>query len=149
VRFLKGIPTPQQRQTRNGAKRKWTKREADFWSDSQPGKILNDERYTGKQIFGKMRVAEVGRNNKRQAVPKDEWVVILGAIPAIITEEQYNKVREIVSSRYHCDYRRPDSTLLFSKKLRCGHCGIAMRVIRRKDGNKYKCATLKLNTGLD
>ena len=142
------ITTPLQRQTSLGAKRKWTKRETDFWSDSQPGKILNDERYTGKQIFGKMRVAEVGRNNKRQPVPKDEWVIIPGAIPAIITEEQYHKVREIVSSRYHCDYRRPESTLLFSKKLRCGHCGIAMRVVRRVDGNKYKCSTLKLNTGL-
>jgi len=142
------IPTPQQRQTRYGAKRKWTKREADFWSDSQPTKILSDERYTGKQIFGKMRVTEVGRNNKRQAVPKEDWVIIPGAIPAIITEEQFKAVREIVGSRYHCDYRRPDSKLLFSKKLRCGHCGLAMRVVRRQDGNKYKCSTLGLNTGM-
>lgn len=142
------IPTPQERHTNYGAKRRWTQRDKYFWYSSIITKMLNDERYTGKQIFGKMKVIEVGRNTRR-AAPEGEWVVIPGAIPAIITEEQYNAVRELVSGRYRSTYNRSDSKLLFSKKLKCGHCGLALRVIKRQNDIKFQCATFKINTGYD
>ena len=140
------IPTPQQRQTCNGFKRKWTQNEKQFWYSSIITKIVSDERYTGKQIYGKLRVADVG-SRVRLPVPKNEWIIIPDTIPAIITEQQYNAVRKAVSGRYNSTYNRSESKLLFSKKLKCGHCGIAMRVIRRRDEIKYKCSTLNLETG--
>ena len=140
------IPTPQQRQTNNGFRRRWTYNENQFWYSTMITKLLGDERYTGKQIFGKMRVAELG-SAKRRPVPRDEWIVIPDTVPAIITEEQFNATREAVRGRYRATYTRPESKLLFSKKLKCGHCGIAMRVIKRKDDIKYKCSTLNLETG--
>lgn len=140
------VPTPQQRQENDGNRRRWTQRDKQFWYSSMVTKILNDERYTGKQIYGKMRVPEVG-SRTRTPVPREDWIVIPGTVPAIVTEEEYNAVREVVRKRYNSTYERAESKLLFSKKLKCGHCGIALRVVRRPDENKYKCATLNLNTG--
>ena len=140
------VPTPQQRQTNDGFRRRWTQREKQFWYSSMITKILTDERYTGKQIYGKMCVPEVGCK-KRNPVPRDEWIVIPGTVPAIVTEDEYNAVREVVRGRYNSTYERSECKLLFSKKLKCGHCGIAMRVVRGKDVIKYKCSTLSLETG--
>jgi hypothetical protein len=140
------VPTPQQRQTNAGHRRRWTYNEKQFWYSSIVTKLLNDERYTGKQIFGKARVVEVA-TNKRKAMPKEDWLIIPGTIPALITEEQYNAVRKLVSGRLISKYEHKESKLLFSKKLKCGHCGIALRVVRRKDEIKYKCSTLNMETG--
>jgi DNA invertase Pin-like site-specific DNA recombinase len=67
------FPTPRQRQQKYGAKHQWTQYREDFWTDSHTTKILNDERYTGKQIYGKMRVAEVGIKEK-VFLKKNGWL---------------------------------------------------------------------------
>ena len=141
-------PTPQQRHVNSGAKRRWTNREIEFWYPSRVGIILREERYTGKQIFGKMRVVEIAQS-KRKNAPKEDWVIIPGAIPAIITEEQFNRVREIVGGRIKHTSNRSPSRLLFSLKLKCGHCGLAMRAVHRQFDIKYQCPIHKLDTGYD
>jgi DNA invertase Pin-like site-specific DNA recombinase len=83
------IATPQASKKERGYKANWG--QGDCWGKGAVGSILRDERYTGKWIYGKTRIAEVG-SRKAKPVPKSEWIVIDGAIPAIIDEEQFARV---------------------------------------------------------
>ena len=133
-----GIPTPQQRQKALGGKRRWSSREDNSWSSSLITKLLQEERYTGKQIFGKVRAMELGKPT-RKVMPRDQWVIIPGAIPAIISEEEYHTVREHVNGRYKGNHAKKSTALLFAKKIKCGKCGLAMRPIHRLNDVKYQC----------
>ena len=137
------VPTPQERKIQLGEKRRWKKSEAMFWYGSIISAIIRDERYTGKLIFGKRRVAEIGTLQYIN-VPKNEWIVVPGAIPVIITEEQLAAAHENVPKRSCSDHKHPTSSLLFTRKLKCGKCGMGMEPIRRKNDVKYHCSTGKV-----
>jgi DNA invertase Pin-like site-specific DNA recombinase len=137
-----GWPTAQQLKAKQGVKRSWTQGEASFWYDSAVSRILHDERYTGKLIFGKTIYPEVGIN-KSVAVPQEDWIVADGVIPAIITPEQFQAVRGQMTSRQAPERKQGNSQLLFSKKLKCADCGLALRAVKRKNGVKYDCRTAK------
>jgi len=66
------------------------------WHKDAPRTILRDERYTGKWIYGKSRMARLGCT-KAVAAPKDKWIVADGAIPAIVTQEQFARVQTTLS----------------------------------------------------
>jgi DNA invertase Pin-like site-specific DNA recombinase len=93
-----GCETPQQAKTRQGARNKWRRGLSDNWYGEQVSNILRDERYTGKLIFGKTRVKEVGKQ-EFDRVPREDWIVADGAIPALITQELFDKTRALFSSR--------------------------------------------------
>jgi DNA invertase Pin-like site-specific DNA recombinase len=135
-----GVQTAQQRQKNLGSKRKWTNGDVNYWYGSVVSIITRDERYTGKLICGKTQVLGVGET-KRKRLPKSDWIVVPGAIPAIITDEQFKAARGNIESRYYPERKQSKSTLLFSRKLKCGHCGLAMRAVRRANDVKYHCDT--------
>ena len=56
---------------------------------------MHDARYTGKWIYGKTRIKEPG-SRKAVPMPKSEWIVVGGAIPAIISEEQFARVKAVL-----------------------------------------------------
>jgi len=68
------VPTPQMRKIELGYRRKWTKGEISFWYGSIVSLMLRDERYTGKLIYGKKKIAEIGKAELVN-VPKNEWIV--------------------------------------------------------------------------
>jgi len=67
---------------------------ATLWGKDAPRAILRDERYTGKWIYGKTRMARLGCT-KAAPVPMSDWIVLDGAIPAIITSEQFTRINNI------------------------------------------------------
>jgi hypothetical protein len=134
------VPTPQERKMELGNRRRWTGGEATFWYSSMLSIIIGDERYTGKLIYGKKRTAEVGQR-KQISVPKDEWIVVDGAIPAIITQEQYDAAQKSMRGRYTANHKSTPHELLFRHKLKCGLCGMGMKAIYRTHDVKYYCAT--------
>ena len=137
------VPTAQQRKIELGEKRRWKKDDAMFWYGSIISQIIRDERYTGKLIYGKKRVAEVGRQEQVN-VPESEWVVVPGAIPAIVTDEQFKAANANVTKRSYPDHKPSKSALLFARKLKCGHCGMGLKAVHRKDDVKYHCDTDKV-----
>ena len=138
------IPTPQQRKKELGLRRRWTSNNNNFWYAAVVSVILNDERYTGKLIYGKRKTIQVG-NNKAKDVPKEDWVVVPDAIPQIMTEEQYNQARNYVSKRLtRSKQGKKNRTLLFTKKIKCGYCGISMTAVHRTHDIKYYCQTPKV-----
>jgi hypothetical protein len=93
-----GVQTPCERKKEQGAKRDYSgKSSVSIWDKSAIKRILGDERYTGKHIYGKVKRIGVGKKNMT-AVPRSEWIVVPNAFPAIISGEQFKRAREIMRS---------------------------------------------------
>lgn len=68
------------------------------WSKSTVCRILREEKYTGKWIYGKYRVQEPG-SKKVKPMPRSQWIIIDGIIPVIITSEQFLRVQRLINSK--------------------------------------------------
>jgi hypothetical protein len=142
------VPTAQDRKVELGEKRRWRLDDGSFWYGSVVANIVRDERYTGKLVYGKTRVTEVGSKGKQNRVPKEEWIVVPGAIPAIVTEEQYMAASRHIAERRKNNVKASPSKLLFARKLKCGHCGLCMKSVHRTSDVKYHCFTKGLTDKL-
>lgn len=105
--------------------RKWNcvDQNKNYWTSSIVRKILDDERYTGKAIYGKTTRKKVG-SSRGKAVTEDQWTVVDGAFPAIITQEIFDTAKSLGRS-FHLG-TTGKSARIFYRKIRCGHCGLAM-----------------------
>jgi hypothetical protein len=143
------VPTPRERQSGSRTRCAGKQRDKSLWYPTMITKILRDERYTGKQIYGKTRVVEVGGHEK-EAMPESEWVIMSDAIPAIVTEEQFKAVSDKINKRRSgFSNTRSSVPMLFSGKMKCGHCGYMMRVSKKKQEIRYKCNTPLWHTGFN
>ena len=120
-----GVLTPLQRKRLQAVSRKWNcvDQNKNYWTSSIVRKILDDERYTGKAIYGKTTRKKVG-SSRVKAVTEDQWTVVDGAFPAIITQEIFNTAKSL--NRNSHPGSAGESTRVFYRKIRCGHCGLAM-----------------------
>jgi DNA invertase Pin-like site-specific DNA recombinase len=134
------VPTPQERKMELGSRHRWTSGEASFWYSTVLSRILGDERYTGKLIYGRKRTPEIGQK-KQIPVPESEWVVVDGAIPAIITQEQHDAARKLARGRRAANHKPAPRGLLFRRELKCGRCGKGLKAICCARDVKYSCAT--------
>ena len=144
-----GVPTPNQRQRERGAKRDWLRNgKVSMWETGFISRLLRDERYTGKHIYGKMKRAELGKPGAK-AVPQSEWIVVPEAIPAIITEEQFLRVRKILNENAPIKTNKPlGVSRPFYRKIFCGTCGKALARSPSGGGYLYRCTTKNLIDGL-
>lgn len=96
------------------------------WTSSSVMHILKDERYTGKCIYGKTKVAKIG-SHKLIKQPESEWFVVPNRFPVIIPQSLFDKTAEIRKSRERPYTKRATpSPRIFLGNIRCGHCGYAM-----------------------
>lgn len=144
-----GVQTASERKKQQGSKRDWLRNSTErMWETSFITRILRDERYTGRHIYGKMRRVELGKAVVK-AVPESEWIIVPDVFPAIITTEQFERVQESMGKKSASNSSRAkNSILLFSHKIFCGACGKAL--VRRKSahGYVYGCSTPSIKAGL-
>ena len=136
-----GIPTPAQHKRALGSKRQlWNSERTDnFWRATTIGKILRDERYTGKLVALKTTLSELGNINSVKAVEKDDWVIVPGAFEAIISQEIFDQVQAKIETARPTRKLGPMKQRLFSRKLKCGHCGAALIRHEITQGVYYAC----------
>lgn len=136
-----GIPTPAQHKRALGAKRQlWNSERTDnFWRATTIGKILRDERYTGKLVALKTTLSELGNIHSAKAIEKDDWVIVPGAFEAIISQEIFDQVQAKLETVRPTRKLGPMKRRLFSRKLRCGHCGAALIRHEIAQGVYYTC----------
>jgi hypothetical protein len=82
-----GVITPVERRIELGLRRRFREGEARFWYSQLVQRIVTDKRYTGKLIYGKTHAKEVC--GRQYPTPKEDWVVVPNAFPAIISEAEY------------------------------------------------------------
>lgn len=135
-----GVPTASELQNRRGFHHKWWESVSDrkLWDTGTVTNILRDERYLGKNIYGKRPRLEVG-NPKTRIVNQSEWIIREDCHEPIITEAEFvtarDKLKEYIAiGNIRCGEH------LFSGKLRCGNCGYSLCRVKKPKPH-YICTT--------
>lgn len=111
--------------------------EENFWTDHTVIKIIRDERYLGKVVFGKRFYDVVGGHHSVK-VSKKDWIVVENTHEGIVTLEEFNQAQSMVR-----EFAERDVTLgskVLRGKIRCGICGHIMRRVDVKEPY-YICFT--------
>ncbi len=114
----RGIECPAARHIRRKETSSWNgRKDGLIWVQGSVDWILCNEQYTGTFVAQKQKSTEIcGRHLK---VPEEEWVKVEGAHEAIISKEEYAKVKSM--------YRTKGPKRNFIKNIyRCGYCGRKM-----------------------
>lgn len=118
------------------------------WESSTIVNILGHMEYTGCTVNFKTRKKSY-KSKKTIQLPKEEWRIFPDTHPAIIDQEQFDRVQELRQHR-----RRPTKTGrqgLFSGVAFCADCGARLYFAACKSFERrqehYRCANYKSNTG--
>lgn len=104
--------------------------------------ILTQEKYTGVFVWNRTkRKDENGRRNSHRFKPLDEYIRVENGCPAIISPEQFDKVRQKMTSRVQgtaTSKSRQNYMLSGLKLMKCAECGAYMvGNTVRSHGRKY------------
>lgn len=117
--------------------------ETDRWRLDRVKCILTNQTYMGDTVHGKRRKT-LYRNIDMYHTPKEEWIIHRHTHPALVSEEDFNRVQEMfeqVSRKYSADRtnakkNRELSIDYFPQKMVCMDCGSSMSLDRYSHG-KY------------
>jgi site-specific DNA recombinase len=109
--------------------------------------ILKNERYTGVYIFNRAaaRVRGVRSRMKKSA---EEIIRIEGGVPAIVSQELWEKVRRKMANNQRTGASKNAKTVyLLTGKVRCGKCGGSMNGRSSSNGRQkyyyYSCTNAR------
>ena len=134
-----GTPTPMLYKRAAGCSRdRWPSiHEENHWADGNICKILRDERYIGKCVYGKRERDCVGSWHTVKH-SKNDWVVVDDTHEGIVSKELFQRANSRMREYRECvpvvSERNP-----LRKKVICGVCGHAMRLSKTKNA-KYHCS---------
>ncbi len=119
----------------------------DVWTHNSVKYLLNHPFYKGDvAVFKRAQVHVRGEGTKRFMRPEEEWVKIENAVPAIVSEELWERVQRRIASNKELSPRSmkdPTKTLLRGR-IYCGRCGSKMTIGSSvKNGVYYMCQKLK------
>lgn len=119
------VPTPMlYKQAQSSIPRHWnTLYEENFWTDSAIIRIVRDEQYLGKVVYGKRFYDQIGQGHSLK-VRKKDWIVVEGMHEGIVSQVEFDRAQAALrefSERAGASCSNP-----LSKKVRCGVCGHAM-----------------------
>ena len=139
-----GIVCPSEYKKINGDNYRNCKRleSTSYWTYSTVNRILQNEMYIGNMVQGKQSKRMRG---KAKAKDKEDWIVVKGTHEAIIDEETWNKVQDLLKRRTR-NLDLNNNMSIFAGFLKCGDCGrsLAKKVwtLRRGENSiNYYCGT--------
>ncbi len=112
--------------------------ENNFWTSHYVTSILRDERYIGKNVYGKRERNIVGNPCTVKKSRKD-WICVPDTHEGVVTQEQFNLAQATLKEWVEHDGVKHSKGGL-TRKVRCGICGHVMG-LRGKDAVKYYCRT--------
>ena len=88
--------------------------------------ILRNPKYTGLYFYNRTAKPILGTkvNSHKYNDPKD-MTLVPGGVPAIISQEQFYDVQQILNLRKQTRAVKQQETYLFTGKIFCGKCGMA------------------------
>ena len=94
-----------------------------YWTDTAVTKILRDERYLGKTVYGKRMCDKVGHWHSVK-VERTEWIVMDDTHEGIVTPEEFDQatanLKKYVPHNGNFQHRP------LERKIHCGVCGHVM-----------------------
>ena len=109
-----------------------TEEEITKWNPETIKRIITDEMYIGTAVHYKQGTVSY-KNHKKIRREESEYLKIEGAIPPIISKEDYERVQELYKSRRR--QTKHDYKNLFSGMLFCPDCGCSLHVHYHKAVN--------------
>lgn len=108
-----------------------------IWIYSEVYRILKEEQYLGKMIYGKSEKVSVS-DPKVVPTPKDKWIIVENAHEPLVTEEVFHEILSRISRKKGGS--RQQHPWLFRDKIKCGICKRAMTYANTVRP-KYSCRT--------
>lgn len=104
------------------------------WHATSIRSILDNPVYIGDAVFGRTRTKGFF-DKRREKVPKKDWIVYKNAHPAIISEELWDTVHQMMNAK-----RRPNvkgELQPFAGLVKCADCGSSLNVSFDKKRGVY------------
>ena len=103
--------------------------------------ILKEETYIGHSVHNKQSNISF-KNKKKVRKPQEEWYRVENTHEAIISEEAFQKVQELIASRRR--KRRNGTTQIFAGLIKCADCGWSLAYGENKQNKNlygyYHCS---------
>ena len=117
-------------------------------------RILRNETYTGRTVFGKTGTKMVRRPGRQRRVrevfkrPESEHIEIDGASPPIVSSELFGRAQARLDDPERHAQKRPSRTYPLRGRLRCHLCGASMsgHAVHRGRYSYYRCTRLYRST---
>lgn len=96
------------------------------WSTNTILTILSNPVYLGINMYNiTLTVRDSSGKAKRMVRPRDQWIIRENTHPALITEEKFDRIQQIIRERKEKDIKEWSCTkkYLLSGLLYCGSCG--------------------------
>lgn len=142
--YLKGYGYDKIAQELN--KKGYRTKEGNYFTHNSFHDLLRNKKYCGYYIYNlTAKKPHGGKSNKHKYKNDDKVISIKGGVPAIISEDTYNKVLEKMERNRHKQGAYSAKRLyMLSGLIRCGECGCTMQGDTRKSGkgyitNSYRC----------
>lgn len=115
------------------------------WASSTVKRLLCDEVHLGHMIYG--RTKGDSRKSTFTKIPRDQWVKVVNAHPAVKSIEEHNEILTQIASRRTIPVAARKRVHALSGLLYCGDCGY--RMVFKMSGSGYYCAICnhKLHNG--
>jgi len=116
-----------------------------IWSENSVRSILRNPVYAGN-LAGYKRPAISMKNNKRPSKLPEDWEVIPNTHEGIVTQEEFDIVQKLMTSRRKKSSSGYDN--IFAGVIKCADCGYAMRAgsaNRRKRPDIIDCVQYSCN----
>ena len=101
------------------------------WSRSTINRLLQNPTYTGKVAWNRVKHYRPGTHGNEQGhvkyIPKDQWQIYEGLHPAIISDEEYQRVQEILHGRFIPSKKTGHTTNPLAGLIICSKCGRHMQ----------------------
>ena len=133
------VPTPRESKNKQGIYHPWPA-VSDYylWYESIVGRILRDERYLGKVVYGKRYRPEVG-SRKTLKSGKANWIVVEEKHEPLVSLEDFMAAQAAMAEFVEVDTPGYGNHLL-SGKMKCGVCGYSL-ARTKKPTPRYSCET--------
>lgn len=120
--------------------------DVNFWTADIIIRIIRNECYLGKVIYGRSFHDIIGSNhyirNKRS-----DWIVVADQHQGIVTQEEFDRAQSAI--RVFMEHgKRSGNPRILSGKVRCGVCGHIMFCARKKQ-TYYLCRTPRVTNQYD
>lgn len=103
------------------------KKSSEFWSGFMVKRMLTNPVYAGLIARGKTETRfPATRDNKN--IPREEWICVKGEHEAIVSEQEFQKVLDMMPKINKQHGAVPYSKSIFAGILRCGYCKRKMRI---------------------
>ena len=122
------------------------------WYPITVHRVLRNETYTGRTVFGKTGTRMVRRPGRKRRIrevferPESEHIEIEGASPPIVPSELFERAQARLDDPARHAQHKPSRTYPLRGRLRC-HCGSAMtgHAVNRGRYSYYRCNRLYLS----